>query len=126
MLNPSSPITQPSSSASEGTPFLTKEWLEPRLVVATLVLIAMSFVAENQQWAPRLILLINIASYLTGDGLVCGAIHALVEERVVDVDLLMILAALGAAVIGEWHEGAILSSCFTQQRVTRLRHRAQS
>ncbi len=118
MLNPSSPITQPSSSASEGTPFLTKEWLEPRLVVATLVLIAMSFVAENQQWAPRLILLINIASYLTGGWFgLRGAIHALVEERVVDVDLLMILAALGAAVIGEWHEGAILLFLFSLSNV---------
>ena len=118
MLNSSSSMALPPATTNDTPVFFTQSWLEPRLVVATLILIVMSFVAENQQWASSIILLLNIASYLTGGWFgFWGAVHTLSREHVIDVDLLMILAALGAAVIGEWHEGAILLFLFSLSNV---------
>ncbi len=45
------------------------------------------------------------------------ALHSLFVERKLDVDLLMILAALGAASVGAWHEGAILLFLFSLSNV---------
>src|SRR5688500_4897244 len=87
--------------------WLTQKWLEPRLVVATLAAILLSLLAERLDASPVLILFFNVTSYVAGG--IFGAKTALesLRERRIDVDMLMVLAALGAAAINQWHEGAI-------------------
>ena len=97
--------------------WLTQSWLEPRLVVVTLIAIVLSLLAERAEAPEWLILVLNITSYVAGGifGLK-GALESL-RERKLDVDLLMILAALGAAVVDQWHEGAILLFLFSLSNV---------
>lgn len=97
--------------------WLTQAWLEPRLVVVTAAAIALSFLGERLGWPEILILLLNLISYIAGG--IFGAKTALesLRERRIDVDMLMILAAIGAAVVDQWHEGAILLFLFSLSNV---------
>ncbi len=97
--------------------WLTQAWLEPRLVVVTALALAGSLLAERLDAAPELILALNILSYLAGG--LFGAKSALesLSRRRIDVDMLMVLAALGAAAIDQWHEGAILLFLFSLSNV---------
>jgi Cd2+/Zn2+-exporting ATPase len=97
--------------------WLTQSWLEPRLVVVTAIAIGSSLLAERLDASPALILLCNVISYLAG-GLfgTKGALEALRQRRI-DVDMLMVLAALGAALVNQWHEGAILLFLFSLSNV---------
>ena len=55
-----------------------------------------------------------VLAYLAGGTYAAArALHALFVERTIDVDLLMVGAALGAAVIGHWPEGGILLFLFS-------------
>ncbi|MBZ0291620.1 MAG: cadmium-translocating P-type ATPase [Anaerolineae bacterium] len=111
-------ITQTFTSDESQTPrWLTKAWWEPRLVVVTLAAILLSLLAERLEAPAVLILILNIISYVAG-GLfgVKTAIASLIERRI-DVDMLMVLAALGAATIDQWHEGAILLFLFSLSNV---------
>ena len=58
-------------------------------------------------------LTLNILAYIAGGFYGAkSAIESIVVGKI-DVDLLMILAALGAAFIGHWHEGAVLLFLFS-------------
>ena len=97
--------------------WLTKAWLEPRFVVVTLAAILLSIAAERAEVPEILITLLAVTAYAAGG--VFGlqkALHNLRERRL-DVDLLMILAALGAAVVGNWREGALLLFLFSLSNV---------
>ena len=54
-----------------------------------------------------------IAAYITGGWFGVQAGIEDLRRRVVNVDLLMVLAALGAGAIGQWREGAILLFLFS-------------
>jgi len=98
--------------------WLQKSWLEPRLVVITLVALLFGFVA-GQFAVPDVIIVIS-ALIAYGAGGFFGAkaaVESLITERKIDVDMLMVLAALGAASIGEWHEGALLLFLFSLSNV---------
>ncbi len=97
--------------------WLSQEWLEPRLVVITLAAILLSLAGGHFGWSEPLILVFNVTSYVAGG--LFGAKTALqsLMERKLDVDLLMILAALGAALVNQWHEGAILLFLFSLSNV---------
>ncbi|MAS32436.1 MAG: cadmium-translocating P-type ATPase [Anaerolineaceae bacterium] len=97
--------------------WLTQSWLEPRLVVVTGVAIVLSVISARLHAPDWLVLLMNITSYVAGG--LFGAKTALesLRERRIDVDMLMVLAALGAALIGQWHEGAILLFLFSLSNV---------
>lgn len=97
--------------------WLTQAWLEPRLVVVTLAAILASLASERLGAPDEVILALNIISYLAGG--FYGAKGALISLRHgrLDVDLLMVLAALGAAVIDQWHEGAVLLFLFSLSNV---------
>ncbi len=98
--------------------WLTQDWLEPRLVAVTALAIAASFIGEALGVPPALDAALGIIAYVAGGfyGLQT-ALHSLLVERKLDVDLLMILAALGAASIGAWHEGAVLLFLFSLSNV---------
>ncbi|MFQ3568295.1 MAG: heavy metal translocating P-type ATPase [Aggregatilineales bacterium] len=91
--------------------------MEPRLVVITLMAILGALVAERLEAAQEIVLILHMTSYVAGG--FYGAKSALESLRVgrLDVDLLMILAALGAAVIGQWTEGATLLFLFSLSNV---------
>ena len=92
-------------------------WLAPRLVALTLVAIVSSLLSERVGFPQSLTLALNLLAYVSGG--FYGAKSALESLLVgkIDVDLLMILAALGAAVIGQWHEGAVLLFLFSLSNV---------
>lgn len=97
--------------------WLTQAWLEPRLVGVTALMMALSFIAGQMGASPVLILAFNLSAYVAGGvfGLK-SALESLAERRI-DVDMLMILAAVGAALINQWHEGAMLLFLFSLSNV---------
>jgi Cd2+/Zn2+-exporting ATPase len=97
--------------------WLTQDWLEPRFVVITAAAIALSLLSEQLGLPGWVTLTFNILSYVTGG--VFGLIASLEElrERRLNVDLIMVLAALGAAVVNQWREGAILLFLFSLSNV---------
>ena len=95
----------------------SQSWLAPRLVAVTLTAIIVSFLAERAGVSAALVLAINGIAYATGGFYGArAAIESLVKGKI-DIDMLMILAALGAAAIGQWHEGAILLFLFSLSNV---------
>ncbi|MDZ4767769.1 MAG: heavy metal translocating P-type ATPase [Chloroflexota bacterium] len=114
-------MTQPalkSDRASDEKPsWFSQAWLEPRFVVVTLIAILGSLWAESQRAPDALILFLNVTAYVTGGifGL-RGALKSLAARKI-DVDMLMILAALGAAMIDQWREGALLLFLFSLSNV---------
>lgn len=109
--------SRPTFAEEEKPPILSQAWLEPRLVLVTLLAIIGSW-ASQQAGAPEWVtLLLNIVSYLAGGFFGAKtAIESLLDRRI-DVDMLMVLAAIGAATIGQWHEGAILLFLFSLSNV---------
>lgn len=109
----------PHETSRESTPlkFPAKSWLEPRLVVVTLAAIALSLLSEHAGAPAWVTMVFNIVSYVAGGAF--GLIEGLksLTERKIDVDLLMVLAALGAASIGDWREGAVLLFLFSLSNV---------
>lgn len=99
-------------------------FVERLFVVLTLAgIIAGRMLAQLE--APAMVLLaVNIATYFVGGFYAVRAIIAALREWTVEVDLLMVLAALGAAYIDAWTEGAILLFLFSLSNV--LQHLAMS
>ncbi|MEP7292612.1 MAG: heavy metal translocating P-type ATPase, partial [Chloroflexota bacterium] len=97
--------------------WLSQDWLESRFVVVTLAAILLS-IAADRAGAPEIVIaLLGVTAYVAG-GLfgLKGALESLRKRRL-DVDMLMILAALGAAVVGEWRDGALLLFLFSLSNV---------
>ena len=97
--------------------WLSQGWLEPRFVVLTLLAIALSLISERLEAPHTLITIFNVSSYITGG--VFGVIASLeaLRHRHINVDLLMVLAAVGAALVDQWHEGAMLLFLFSLSNV---------
>lgn len=97
--------------------WLTRHTLEPVFVVITLAAIALSLIAAWAGWPDAVISALGVVAYAAGgffgvqDGLKS------VRERQINIDLLMVLAALGAALVGEWRDGAILLFLFSLSNV---------
>ena len=89
------------------------EQLEVAFTVINAAAGLTAFVGAGLGWDPMLVLALYVVSYAAGGwfGLV-ASVEAL-KEKTLNVDLLMILAALGAAVIGQPAEGAMLLFLFS-------------
>lgn len=87
-------------------------WLFTFTTLACLV----ASLAVEKAFGPaaiRLVLALNVLSYIAGGWFsVAAAVGALREGRL-GINFLMIAAALGAAVIDQWHEGATLLFLFS-------------
>ncbi len=95
----------------------SETWLAPRLVALSLLALVSSLLAEGIGLPAGLALSLSILAYVAGGFYgTKAAIESLLEGKI-DVDLLMVLAALGAAIIGQWHEGAILLFLFSLSNV---------
>lgn len=96
----------------------TREQIEPMLVLITLLSLIASMVAESVFEAQaELVLVLNIISYLAGGWYATLAGWESLRHGEIDVDLLMVAAAVGAAIVGQWHEGAILLFLFSLSNV---------
>lgn len=95
----------------------SETWLAPRLVALTLIAIVAGWVGEGVGVSPSFLLAINVAAYVAGGYYGArNALESLLKGKI-DVDLLMVLAALGAAFIDQWREGAILLFLFSLSNV---------
>ena len=87
--------------------------IEVTLTLATLLLVIVSSAGERLGLSGAVHLIVDLGSYLTGGWFaVLSAAPRLVRGRL-DVDFLMVLAAIGAAVTGHWHEGGVLLFLFS-------------
>jgi Zn2+/Cd2+-exporting ATPase len=94
--------------------WMTAEWLEPRLVAVTLAALVTGSLLERAEAASWLVTIFAVTAYVAGGAFgTRGALKSLFEERKFDVDGLMVLAALGAALVGAWAEGATLLFLFS-------------
>ena len=110
------PHTHASQPARWRLPF-RDELLEPLFVALTLVGIVAGLLLERVGAQPGLLLAVHLATYVFGGLYAVRAIVAALRQRTVEVDLLMVLAALGAAYLGAWSEGAILLFLFSLSNV---------
>ena len=92
-------------------------WLAPRLVALALLALVGSLIAEQIGLPNWVAMSLNVVAYAAGGFYgTKSAAEGLLEGKI-DVDLLMVLAALGAASIGQWHEGAVLLFLFSLSNV---------
>lgn len=91
--------------------------LEPLFVLLTLAGIVAGGVLERLGVAPEALLAVRVATYFFGGFYAVQAIIEGLRERRINVDLLMVLAALGAAYVDAWSEGAILLFLFSLSNV---------
>lgn len=113
-----SATTTDNKQVPEAKPtWMSQKWLEPRLVVITLAALLLSMLAERAEAPEGLILALNVISYTAGGVFGLKAGLESLRERQINVDMLMVLAAVGAALINQWHEGAILLFLFSLSNV---------
>lgn len=91
--------------------------LEPLFTVLTLLGIISGLLLEHVGASVNLIRVINMVTYIFGSYYAVRAILENLREWKIEVDLLMVLAALGAAYIDAWTEGAILLFLFSLSNV---------
>lgn len=91
--------------------------LEPFLVAITAACIAASLIGERAGAPGWLILVFNVGAYLAGGWFGVKAGMASLGHGEINVDLLMVLAAVGAALVNQWREGAILLFLFSLSNV---------
>jgi Cd2+/Zn2+-exporting ATPase len=114
-------LSQLTAAAEPAAPrlpvFLNRDYLERAFVILTALNIAASLLSERLGAPEALTLLFNLLAYFFGGtfGVIEGVKSLL--EREINVDLLMVLAATGAAIVDQWHEGAILLFLFSLSNV---------
>jgi Cd2+/Zn2+-exporting ATPase len=91
--------------------------IEAIFTAVTLVAMIGGLIAERAAAAPLAVTIIYVIAYIAGGTFgLKGGIESL-RARTIDVDLLMILAALGAAIVGEPFEGVMLLFLFSLSNV---------
>lgn len=112
-LSPILPSRRPSSTFSIRQ--LLNQNVKLLLALITLLFLLVGWIGGTfiEQVSPWAVVFCAVIAY--GAGGYTGLIGALTELRTgkLDIDFLMIVAAIGAALIGEWEEGALLLFLFT-------------
>ncbi|MAT98698.1 MAG: heavy metal translocating P-type ATPase [Anaerolineaceae bacterium] len=106
----------PTSPLRRAWDWLVDGRLEAIFTVITLITMIGGLIAERQEAATVATVLFVIAYIAGGTFGLQGGIESL-RNRTIDVDLLMILAAVGAAIVGEPFEGAMLLFLFSLSNV---------
>lgn len=110
---------EPGGSARHGhvQANLTRLWQRHRLALAvagcTLFLIAAQVAAAQGAARPWVVAWFVLAYVAGGAFSLWEGLRQLIQDRRIDVDLLMVLAAAAAASIGEWLEGGVLLFLFS-------------
>ncbi|ACL23813.1 heavy metal translocating P-type ATPase [Chloroflexus aggregans] len=99
------------------TLLLNDEILEPAFVALTLIGIVTGLILEGSGAPESIILVVHLATYFFGGFYAVRAIIEALRHWSIEVDLLMVLAALGAGYLGDFTEGAILLFLFSLSNV---------
>lgn len=99
-----------TETKSAGIPI---EQIEVAFTVLNAITALTAFIGAGLGWNPALIFGLYFVSYATGGWFGLMASIEALKEKTLNVDLLMILAALGAAAIGQPAEGAMLLFLFS-------------
>lgn len=113
-------ITKPQADARATASWrahLNDETIEPLFVALTLVGLITGAMLAHAGAPTALVLGVHLATYFFGGFYAVRTIIAATLERTIEVDLLMVLAALGAAYLGAWTEGATLLFLFSLSNV---------
>lgn len=106
----------PPSLIQRAWGWLANGRIEPIFTLITLLTMIGGYIAERQE-AMGLMTALYIIAYVTGGAFgVKGGVQSL-RNRTIDIDLLMILAAIGAAIVGQPFEGAMLLFLFSLSNV---------
>lgn len=97
--------------------WLTAQNLEAIFTVITFVMLLVGWLAERVAVPPHVSVVAYTIAYVTGGVFGLKAGLESLRERTIDVDLLMVLAAIGAAVVGSPFEGALLLFLFSLSNV---------
>ncbi len=97
--------------------WLTVERLEAIFTAITLVAMLLAWLAEYLGLPPTIPVGLYVIAYVTGGTFGLKAGLESLRDRTIDVDLLMVLAALGAAIVGAPFEGAMLLFLFSLSNV---------
>lgn len=116
MLLGRKPIITPTirTTHDESAP-IWREFLEPAICLTGLLtgLALQHWVAGNSESAPWYVILAYVISFVAGGGHTLWDALTELSHGKVNIDLLMVLAALGAASLGDWPEGAVLLFLFS-------------
>ncbi|MDF9841222.1 MULTISPECIES: heavy metal translocating P-type ATPase [unclassified Paenibacillus] len=82
------------------------------IAASCLVLIALAWILEKQGLQAGAVVLFVLAYAVGGYRKALEGLETLIKDKDLDVDLLMVVAAIGAAAIGYWLDGAILIFIF--------------
>ena len=115
-------LTASSSRMAAASPvrlprWLKRSFLEPAFVAITLAAILLSVLVGATDWPDEINTALAVVAYAAGG--FYGARKSLKSllARQLNVDLLMVLAAMGAALVGQWRDGAILLFLFSLSNV---------
>ena len=118
-VGPSAAALPAAPAAPAGGLERARQWLTPQrlqaiLTVITFVTMAAAWLLERFGAGPAwLVTALYVTAYVAGGAFgLKGGIESLLA-RTIDIDLLMILAALGAAIVGQPFEGAMLLFLFS-------------
>lgn len=90
-----------------------KPFAELAAAILSGVLIASGWLLDKYDFLTQAIILFLLAYIIGGFAKAKQGIEATIETKELNVELLMILAAIGSAIIGYWMEGAILIFIFS-------------
>ncbi len=108
------PVTGPIRRAWK---WLTAQNLEAIFTVITFIMLLVGWLAERVAVPPYVSVVAYTIAYVTGGVFGLKAGLESLRERTIDVDLLMVLAAIGAAIVGSPFEGALLLFLFSLSNV---------
>jgi Cd2+/Zn2+-exporting ATPase len=97
--------------------WLAQPNLEAIFTAITLIMMILGWLAEHFGVSPAISTLAYVIAYVTGGIFGLKSSLESLQDRTIDVDLLMVLAALGAAVVGAPFEGAMLLFLFSLSNV---------
>lgn len=103
--------------AGQPRPWLTAQRLEAIFTLITLLAMVAGWLAGQFAALPVLVTVCYVIAYAAGGAFGLKAGLESLRERTIDVDLLMVLAALGAAIVGAPFEGAMLLFLFSLSNV---------
>ena len=104
-----------SSSATPQTKprGISIQTLEIAFTTINAITALLAFIGTGQGWDPALVMALYLVAYSAGGWFGLIASLKALKEKTINVDLLMILAAVGAAAIGQPAEGAMLLFLFS-------------
>ncbi|NLX11722.1 MAG: cadmium-translocating P-type ATPase [Chloroflexi bacterium] len=97
--------------------WLSRSRLEPIFVVITLLAVVLSLIIEWADLPRDLVPVLGVVAYVAGGFYGFQESLKSLRRLELDIDFLMIAAAIGAALVGEWRDGAILLFLFSLSNV---------